>query len=93
MTRLLHVCEVCGTEAVLTPDEAYAAGWDYPPKMGTFGVVSPRTRGDCPLTATVWAAVAMEGKGPADLTDAQRATLARIAGEPESILVTGDAAE
>jgi hypothetical protein len=32
----------------------------------------------------------MQGKGPDDLTDAQRATLARIAGEPESIMVADD---
>jgi hypothetical protein len=42
------------------------------------------------MAGTVWAAVAMQGKGPDDLTDAQRATLARIAGEPESIMVADD---
>ena len=40
---LLHICEVCGRTEVLTPQEAFDKGWDYPPMMGSFGVVSPRT--------------------------------------------------
>ena len=36
---LRHVCEVCGTEETLTEEEAFEKGWDYPPRMGTFGVV------------------------------------------------------
>ncbi len=49
--KYLHVCEACGVEATLTPDGAYNAGWDYPPRMG------------------------------------EQATLARVQGEPESLLV------
>lgn len=30
--KLKHICEVCGSEGILTPEEAYRAGWDYPPK-------------------------------------------------------------
>jgi|LakMenEpi03Aug12_release.lakeMendotaPanAssembly.Ray.scaffolds.fasta_scaffold893026_1 hypothetical protein len=88
--RLRHICEVCNRTEILTPAAAFEAGWDYPPRMGAYGVVSPRTCGDCGMAGTVWAAVAMQGKGPDDLTDAQRATLARIAGEPESIMVADD---
>lgn len=33
--KLKHICEVCGREEILTPEEAYRAGWDYPPKMGS----------------------------------------------------------
>ena len=40
---LLHICEVCGRTEVLTPQEAFDKGWDYPPMMGSFGDVSPRT--------------------------------------------------
>lgn len=88
--RLRHICEICGRTEILTPTAAFAAGWDYPPRMGTFGVVSPRTCGDCGMAGTAWAAIAMQGKGPGDLTDAQRAVIERIAGEPESILVADD---
>ena len=27
--KLRHICEVCGREEVLTPEEAYSAGWDW----------------------------------------------------------------
>ena len=88
--RLRHVCEVCGRTEILTPTAAFEAGWDYPPRMGVYGVVSPRTCGDCPLTATVWAAMAMEGRSADQLTDAQRVVIERIAGEPETIMVADD---
>lgn len=87
MQRLLHVCEVCGTEAVLTPDEAYEAGWDYPPRMGAFGVVSPRTCPNCPINRTVWWAITADGYIEDMLSEQQLATIKRILGEPESILV------
>lgn len=32
--QLRHVCEVFGVEELLTPDDAYEKGWDYPPRMG-----------------------------------------------------------
>ena len=86
--RLRHICEVCGREETLTPGEAFDAGWDYPPWIGSFGTLSPRTCPDCPLLSTVWAAVALNGHTVDMLTDAQHAVIARIAGEPESILVT-----
>lgn len=76
-----HWCEVCGTSAVLTPDEAYSAGWDFPPRMGEFGVVSPRTCGSCAMKDTVWWALACEGKDVADLSPDQCKALARILNE------------
>jgi hypothetical protein len=36
-----HICEVCGVEEILTPSQAFDVGWDYPPRMGQFGVVGP----------------------------------------------------
>lgn len=27
--KLKHICEVCGRAEILTPEEAYRAGWDY----------------------------------------------------------------
>lgn len=85
--RLRHICEVCGREEVLTPEEAYAAGWDYPPKMGMFGVVSQRTCPNCTIDGTVWWKLAVEGKSLDDLSDDERAVVERIRREPESILV------
>lgn len=37
-----HVCEVCGKTEDLTSEQGFEQGWDYPPRMGIFGVVSPR---------------------------------------------------
>ena len=81
-----HICEVCGRSEILTPEEAFQAGWDYPPRMGFFGVLSPRTCPDCFLMDTVWAALVLKGMGPDDLTDAQRETLLRIVNEPDSVM-------
>ena len=44
--KLIHICEVCGKTEILTPKEAFNEGWDYPPRMGGFGIVGPRTCGD-----------------------------------------------
>ena len=81
-----HICEVCGRSEILTPEEAFQAGWDYPPRMGFFGVLSPRTCPDCSLMDTVWAALVLKGMGPDDLTDAQKETLLRIVNEPDSVM-------
>ncbi|MEK5440100.1 MULTISPECIES: hypothetical protein [Paenibacillus] len=88
--RLRHICEVCGKEEVLTPDQGYEQGWDYPPKMGQFKIVSPRTCGSCGIDGTLWWAISVEGKEPADLNEKQLQTLNRILQEPESISVTFD---
>lgn len=37
--KLIHICEVCGKTEILTPEEAFNEGWDYPPRMGSFGIV------------------------------------------------------
>ncbi|WP_306461755.1 MULTISPECIES: hypothetical protein [unclassified Rhodococcus (in: high G+C Gram-positive bacteria)] len=92
--RLQHICEVCGRDEILTPTEAYAAGWDYPPRTGQFGVISPRTCPDCPMANTVWAALTLEQRSRADLSEAQLDVVARILAEPMSIMVDGqDASE
>ncbi|MCT7373126.1 MULTISPECIES: hypothetical protein [Mycolicibacterium] len=82
---LRHICEVCGTEQDLTPEAAYEAGWDYPPKMGTFGVVGPRTCPTCIVNRTVWWALVVEKYTTDMLTPQQRETVVRICGEPDSI--------
>jgi len=82
---LRHICEICGKDEVLLPSEAFDSGWDYPPRMGHFGIISPRTCGDCPMDGTLWWALT-SGARAQDLTEAQRATVERINGEPETIL-------
>jgi hypothetical protein len=88
---LLHfICEVCGTHKILQPDQAYAyylEGWDYPPFLGEYGVISPRTCGSCPINGTLWWAMNMEGKKIDELNERQLQTLERISHEPESIMV------
>lgn len=83
---LRHICEVCGKDEILTPEDAFNAGWDYPPKMGVFGIVGPRTCGNCGVEGTVWWAVTMENKAGDELTEAQMETIVRIQSEPLSIL-------
>jgi len=41
--KMKYVCEICGRTEIKTPEEAYQEGWDYPPFMGSYGVVSART--------------------------------------------------
>ena len=84
--RLIHVCEVCGKTEVLTPEEAFEQGWDYPPKMGSFGVISPRTCGDCSMMDTVWWKLMYQHVKSEDLSDKDKETLDRIVHEPVSIL-------
>lgn len=81
-----HRCEVCGTTALLTPDEAFDSGWDYPPRMGMWGVISPRTCGHCSIADTLWWAIQ---QGELDLADPmgwpedRRTTLAQILNESQ----------
>ncbi|WP_308217460.1 hypothetical protein [Mycobacteroides abscessus] len=85
--RLRHLCEVCGRDEILTPAVAYERGWDYPPRMGQFGIISPRTCPSCPMSSTVWAALTLEQRSREDLSDEQLDTIARILAEPMSITV------
>lgn len=84
--KFVHVCEVCGKTKVMTSEEAYMEGWDYPPYMGTFGVVSPRTCSDCMMIDTVWWALVNEKKTYNELTEKQKETIRRIQREPLSIM-------
>ena len=88
--KLIHICEVCGKTEILTPEEAFNEGWDYPPRMGGFGIVGPRTCGDCPINLTVWWALVSEKKAVSELSQKQIETIKRIQGEPESIMPKED---
>ena len=82
MSKYIYTCEVCGKTTVMTPEEAYREGWDYPPFIGQYGVVSPRTCPDCPMQKTAWAALELDKKSYGELTDKQKETIKRIQGEP-----------
>lgn len=88
-----HYCEVCGKREFLTDEEAFRDGWDYPPKMGGFGLLGPRKCGNCRISDTLywkyWK-IQTSGKIPivreGDLNEKELITLKRIKGEPESLL-------
>lgn len=57
-----HICEACGKKEFMTAEAAFIKGWDYPPKMGKFGVIGPRTCGDCGIEQTVWWNIVKSGE-------------------------------
>lgn len=81
MNKNRFICEVCGKEEVLTQDEAYEKGWDYPPFIGEFGVVSPRTCPGCSLEETAWADLVLKNKTYSELSERQKETVQRIMNE------------
>ena len=83
---LRHICENCGKEEVLSSEEGYKQGWDYPPKIGKFKVISPRTCGACGIDTTLWWEVTYNKTPVEELSERHRQTLERILAEPESIL-------
>jgi hypothetical protein len=76
-----HICEVCELETNITSETAYTTGWDYPPGIGVFGIVSPRTCPDCMMTETAWYALACDKKPYNELTEKQKAAVKRILSE------------
>ncbi|AKP67458.1 hypothetical protein [Companilactobacillus ginsenosidimutans] len=84
-SKIIYICEVCGAvRRYKTVQEAYDDGWDYPPKMGVWGVVSPRKCGNCGITETAYWKLAT-GVNPV-LTEHEKKTIERIIGEPWSVL-------
>lgn len=87
-----HYCEVCGKKEFITAQEAFDSGWDYPPNMGHFGLLGPRTCGNCFIIDTLFWKVNTDKKMPLPvvvekmLTPKERVTWQRIKGEPESLL-------
>lgn len=84
MSLYKHICEVCQREEILTSDEAFEAGWDYPPRMGAFGVLSPRTCPDCLVSASLWWRLS---QGDRTFTEKDEELILRVVNEPASILV------
>lgn len=87
-----HYCEVCGKKEYITAQQAFDAGWDYPPNVSHFGLLGPRTCGDCRLEDTLFWKVHNEERFPIPvvidrvLTDKEKITWQRIKAEPESLL-------
>lgn len=84
-----HYCSGCGTKIYCTAQEAFDAGWDYPPRIGAFGVLGPRTCGNCNMIDPLYLKV-MKQKIPivieSNLTKKELRTWQRIKNEPESLL-------
>jgi hypothetical protein len=81
--KFQHTCESCGKEELLTSEESFNQGWDYPPNMGAWNVVSPRTCGQCPINNTLWWAMVVEKKNYEDLSQEQILKLIKIQNEVE----------
>ena len=85
-----NYCEVCGKKEFITADEAYNTGWDYPPTIGAFGFLSPRTCGGCSIKDTLFWKVNTSGGLPivieGSLSPEELVTWRRIKNEPESLL-------
>lgn len=84
-----HYCEVCGTKIFCTAQEAFKAGWDYPPKIGSFGLLGPRTCGKCAWNDTLFIKVHKQTIPiviEKNLTEKELKTWQRIKNEPESLL-------
>ena len=85
-----HYCEVCGKKEFITAKEALDAGWDYPPHFGEFGLLGPRTCGNCSLKDTLFWKVHTELPLPIvineQLTPEEKIIWQRIKAELESLL-------
>lgn len=87
-----HYCEVCGKKEYMTAAQAHDAGWDYPPSIGHFSLLGPRTCGDCPIESTLYFKVMACKKYPLPvvipslLTPDEAVTWRRIRQEPDSLL-------
>ena len=84
-----HYCEVCGAKVFCTAQDAFDAGWDYPPQLGRFGLLGPRTCGECDITSTLYWKVQQQAMPiviESTLTKEELKTWRRIKNEPESLL-------
>jgi hypothetical protein len=90
-----YLCEVCGKREDLTEEEAYKQGWDYPPFMGIWGVLSPRTCGDCTIDQTAYWYVIQQGTEniPPNHMNTIKRVLAEREGHPERALLAQEERE
>lgn len=80
---ITYVCEVCEKTEELTEQEAFDQGWDYPPFIGKWGIVSPRTCGDCVMDDTAWWALVINKVPLMELEERHLRTVIRIQQEVE----------
>ena len=87
--KLRYICENCEKIGLYhNEEEAFKDGWDYPPKMGNYRVLSPRTCGQCSIDTTLyWAIHTGKIKSAHEMTPKQKATLLRILDKPDSFLI------
>jgi len=83
---LRHSCEICGKEEIISGEEGFNRGWDYPPKMALYGVISPRICGDCDIKETLWWELVSKKTPVEQLCERHMQTMKRITSEPGSIL-------
>lgn len=91
----LHICEKCGKIDILDSKTAFDQGWDYPGINGIlpesqFGVIGPRTCGNCSIDDTLWWALEVEKRSVDELTDKQLKTFLVILGEPDVLRIYDD---
>lgn len=79
-----YECEVCHVKEVLSEAEAYNKGWDYPPFMGLWGIVSPRTCPSCMMTDTAWWYIIQHQGDVTQMPENHIATVKRVLAERES---------
>lgn len=79
-----HYCEVCGKKELLTVEEAFDEGWDYPPTIGEFGVISQRICGDCCMMDSLYwkQVVGANSESSGEISE----TIQRIKNEPFSLV-------
>jgi len=84
-----YECEVCNKVEELSETEAFNSGWDYPPFIGVWGIVSPRTCGDCGMQDTAWWFLTQNmGIGTNQIPENHLATIKRIAKETEYVTIS-----
>ena len=88
--KFRHICCSCGKSMMLSSKEAFEMGWDYPGKEGIykempnhgFGILLPRTCGDCGITQSLYWRMMVGEK----LSKKDYETIERIQNEPMSLL-------
>ena len=85
----VYVCETCGREDRCTEEEAYQAGWDYPPFIGLWTVVSPRPCPNCVIDTTAyWFLLNRKADDSTPIPERHMATLKRILAEEGPVRAT-----
>lgn len=95
--RYWHICNGCGKREILSSKEAFDQGWDYPgpdgiykiaPNYG-FGMIAPRTCGDCVISMDklYWGLTTKKGTVE-EVIEQRMDMLKRIQNEPWSLLVS-----